>query len=82
MTTHKEALKQAYDVFCGMSMDDEFSDMEAAIRAYMEAREVVMVPRERIEKLLEYENAEYVPNVLFDQFRQFAAAATTTEPTP
>lgn len=49
----------------------EFECMEEAISAYMGARGVVMVPKERIEKLLEYSNSDYVPNVLFDQFRQF-----------
>lgn len=46
MTTHKEALKQAYAVFCSMSMTDDLSDMADAIRAYMDARGLVMVPRE------------------------------------
>ena len=46
MTTHKEALKEAYDVFCDMRLDDEYSDMEAAIRAYLETRGFVMVPKE------------------------------------
>lgn len=75
--THREALKEAQRVwYMGVEehvRDDYCDDMEAAIYAYMKARGVVMVPRERIEKLLQYSDSDYVPNSLFDQFRQFIA---------
>lgn len=52
MATHKEALRQAYDVFCGMSMDDEYSDMEAALRAYLDAMDAVIVPKEPTREMI------------------------------
>jgi hypothetical protein len=43
--THREALSRAHDAYCrgGRNWSQDFED---AIRAYVEARGLVMVPRE------------------------------------
>ena len=69
--THREALRAA-KMATGVR---PYGDIEALLRVYIEARGLVLVPRDRVEKLLVYADSDYVPNVLFDQFRDMIAAA-------
>jgi len=50
--THKEALHAACDVHDASQDMCGLDGMEAAIRAYLEARGLVMVPREPTEEML------------------------------
>lgn len=47
MMTHKEALEAATGAYYGVALGEDIdAPMEAAIRAYLDARGLVMVPRE------------------------------------
>lgn len=51
--THKEALAKAIEAFYTEVDNLDGSDMEAAIRAYIEARGLVMVPKEPDDCMIE-----------------------------
>lgn len=50
--THKEALAKAIEAFYTEVDNLDGSDMEAAIRAYIEARGMVLVPKEPDEAMI------------------------------
>lgn len=67
---HTEAIKTAEFVFWDMEMDGGYSDMEAAIRAYLDARGLVMVPMEPTPEMvvsaqLDHEGEYYLPYSLY-----------------
>ena len=74
MTTHKEALKKADHVLATMRHNGSLKDLEDAIRAYLEARGLVMVPKEPtadMHSVLWREGCEFP----FEIYRAMLAAA-------
>lgn len=64
--THDEALAKANYAYCQTPSDRRNADMEAAIRAYLDARGLVMVQREPSERPVSALNA-YVCRVSHDE---------------
>lgn len=76
--THKEALEVAVDAYWQSEAAFCIDDMEAAIRAYVEARGLVMVPREPTGKMRAAQalaEASYATDSDADSYAAMLAAA-------